>query len=443
MNPMASARRPEGVGTASSSDPLFERKDFRATGVVLAVASALAVVLGWVGAALLVSALAYNVIGCAFIVSALALLLSLLRAKSRAGRIAFRVSVQAIVAVLGLIAVGMASNAAEEFHRRVLHARGEALVQRIEAFHRERGAYPTCLPDLSSADGKRIPSGHPSDWGYMVKGNAFGLEISLGFMDLRTYDSRSGEWLDDRRQAEMAAGALQKSPGGAPVPERDGEQGARLPRRRRGAQGLTAARCLEEPCALLGRLGHWPAARSRDASERVLGFIPEEHQHAGRHHPGAADARHAVHDDAASRLDLRVDGGGRRPERLLRSRHAEVTDRHAREAHAERAAGLALVLETEQPGLFELQHRHHARRAELAHPAQALLKMLVSGGARHQAEPALEAEVDPVDVDLHARRIPPHSEVVGSMMPFTSLTRFAGNPPCRACSRTSSAFGAM
>jgi hypothetical protein len=35
------------------------------------------------------------------------------------------------------------------------------------------------------------------------------------------------------------------------------------------------------------------------------------------------------------------------------------------------------------------------------------------------------------------------SAVVGSMMPFTSETRLAGNPPCFACSRTISSFGAM
>jgi hypothetical protein len=36
-----------------------------------------------------------------------------------------------------------------------------------------------------------------------------------------------------------------------------------------------------------------------------------------------------------------------------------------------------------------------------------------------------------------------HSAVVGSMMALTSDTRFAGNPPCLACSRTIASFGAM
>src|SRR5579885_3081492 len=36
-----------------------------------------------------------------------------------------------------------------------------------------------------------------------------------------------------------------------------------------------------------------------------------------------------------------------------------------------------------------------------------------------------------------------HSAVVGSITVFTSATRFAGNPPWRACSRTMLSFGAM
>jgi hypothetical protein len=35
------------------------------------------------------------------------------------------------------------------------------------------------------------------------------------------------------------------------------------------------------------------------------------------------------------------------------------------------------------------------------------------------------------------------SAVVGSMIVFTAETRFAGNPPIRACSRTIASFGAM
>ena len=36
-----------------------------------------------------------------------------------------------------------------------------------------------------------------------------------------------------------------------------------------------------------------------------------------------------------------------------------------------------------------------------------------------------------------------YSAVVGSMIVVTELTEFAGNPPCFACSRTISSFGAM
>ena len=35
------------------------------------------------------------------------------------------------------------------------------------------------------------------------------------------------------------------------------------------------------------------------------------------------------------------------------------------------------------------------------------------------------------------------SEVVGSMMEVTLATEFAGNPPCRACSRIISSLGAL
>jgi hypothetical protein len=35
------------------------------------------------------------------------------------------------------------------------------------------------------------------------------------------------------------------------------------------------------------------------------------------------------------------------------------------------------------------------------------------------------------------------SEVVGSIIRFTSETRFAGKPPCFACSRTNASFGAI
>ena len=41
------------------------------------------------------------------------------------------------------------------------------------------------------------------------------------------------------------------------------------------------------------------------------------------------------------------------------------------------------------------------------------------------------------------RRSRPHSGVVGSIILFTSDTRFAGNPPWVACSRTNASFGAM
>src|SRR5690242_15543618 len=37
---------------------------------------------------------------------------------------------------------------------------------------------------------------------------------------------------------------------------------------------------------------------------------------------------------------------------------------------------------------------------------------------------------------------PPHSAVVGSIIVLTSETRFAGNPPWAACSRTMASFGA-
>jgi hypothetical protein len=44
--------------------------------------------------------------------------------------------------------------------------------------------------------------------------------------------------------------------------------------------------------------------------------------------------------------------------------------------------------------------------------------------------------------DIRMRSRAPYSAVVGLITDVTSDTRFAGKPPCRACSRTMSAFGA-
>lgn len=44
---------------------------------------------------------------------------------------------------------------------------------------------------------------------------------------------------------------------------------------------------------------------------------------------------------------------------------------------------------------------------------------------------------------VHRRGRYPYSDVVGSMTARTCEMRLAGNPPCFACSRTMSAFGAM
>ena len=89
-----------------------------------------------------------------------------------------------------------------------------------------------------------------------------------------------------------------------------------------------------------------------------------------------------------------------------------------------------------------------------------LTAALTSAGLAALASPASAAEIEPVDLtitvthlgsedrtcDIDADLYIPagvSSAVVGSISVFTELMWFAGKPPNRACSRTTSSFGAM
>jgi hypothetical protein len=134
---------------------------------------------------------------CLSLAGGLAIVAGTWRARDAVAHVVDRCGLLMMLFAFGMVPLAIGCLELNHAHRRLLRSQGESLVARIEAFHRNQGAYPSSLALLAAEDGQSVPECIP-DYGYWTKDGEFGLEIPYpGFMELSHYDSRSGAWVED------------------------------------------------------------------------------------------------------------------------------------------------------------------------------------------------------------------------------------------------------